>query len=297
MLGTIGDNSPVISVDLGANSSLNLSGQRSVFSTLGNDSHVFDLAHGAQSDVLIFLEHATVASEGSDANAVTLSYGGVANVIALNTVFSALGDRSAGIVVNGTGTIAGATILDVFLGSVLIETADGPAVLVGAAGTVNRTNVTITDSTLTSNGGGVGTVALTNADTLVADQNSLLSLTIRDTDIFLNGPGAAVLQEGLGRRSGSLSQIFGGTITTIGNDASGVVIGVNRSQDFSGSNQSVTLENTIVSTSGDNANAVVIHEAEGENSDYATAIRDPRIRTTGENSAGLSFIPGEHAIR
>jgi fibronectin-binding autotransporter adhesin len=291
---TTGENADAIAVDTSGTgmSSVIVAVENSIVDVTGANSEGIDLDIWGTSDALVRLEDATVTTTG---NAVSVVGGdeSLFDVVVIDSAVEATGIGSEGLSLGAGGGRVENTFVrsDLFVGSSQVN-ADGPAVNVERLGVASGDRSNVFDSTLISNGAGVGTVALTNAGTLVADQNSLSTLAITDTDIFLNGPGAAVLHEGLGRRSAMLTQILGGTIAATGNDAAAVVIGVNRPQDFSNSGQSVNIENTMVSTSGGNANAVAIHEAEGENSDYTTAIRDPRIRTTGENSAGLSFIPG-----
>jgi hypothetical protein len=115
---------------------------------------------------------ATLASEGSDANVVTLSYGdrSIGDFVAIETIFSALGDLSAGIVMNAATT--GST-RNVFLGSVLVETADGPAILVDGVGPQDglglrsTANMTIANSTLATNVSGLASLGITTPNTLL----------------------------------------------------------------------------------------------------------------------------------
>lgn len=253
---TSGIDSSLIDIDLGVNSSLNLTAEALSFGTFGDGSGVFDLSAGDNSDLLVFLLDTSLTSEGDNATLLETSRGesAISNLAVIDSTLTTEGDGAAGIVSRVTN--GGDTSSDTyFLANVTIDTGgdDAPAFLVEEGGEASTRTLTIDDSSFTTDG----------------------------TD------SPAVSLSGLGDGSAVETTITNTTISTTGTNAGGLFVGGAGES----SAWSTTLSDLTVTTTGDGSGAITLLGVANDSSVASFDAANLTLSTEGNNSVGLLAVP------
>nr|WP_306308774.1 autotransporter domain-containing protein [Flavimaribacter sediminis] len=283
-LSTEGDNATLIDVDLGDESSINLSAENTSFGTHGDNSEVVSLHVGDSSDVLFFAEGASFASEGDEATLLEIRRGSnsIMNVTALNTTFETVGDGSGGLVFRvNEGDMSTDTH---FLDNVTIETQgnDAPAFYLEDGGNSSVRVTQFFNSSISTSGANSGGVHIGELG-----QDSAIEVAIGDMTTFTQGDNSTgIFVGGSGGDSVKSLVIFNLTVSTFGNDSSALIsLGVDNDMSLSG----IEIIDSTFTTEGDNSVGLLAVPLSGATggSTGVVSLENLTVSTLGAGSTGV----------
>ncbi len=267
-------------------------------------------------------------TEGDQSDVVRLgSAGGPAQISALfnQTVIGSLGDESNGIVIE---PLADASQLSMVLDTIVLTTTGtgSNGFLVEQLGEGTNTEFTIRDSVLSTFGQSSDTVSIaaigqgsamtidatnsifTRSDSAnghavliggLAGIDSVLNVNLLNTTLLTEGDSSTVFEIANFIQTNSISVLTVGNanFTSRGDDSVAFAVGTASTGPLDRTSQTISIEDTSISTEGDRSTGIFIDsKLDGaSDSDFGILVNGVEISTEGESAHGIEIIGAQNA--